>query len=157
VQEFKKHCGINHYLEVEGGRTMEFFNNRSMQLLERALNVSTLRQNVLTNNIANAETPGYKRMDVRFEAELQKAIHRSDSRFIGYRTDAKHLEIGASRLSNIKPRIVQEGNYVMNNNKNNVDLDHEMAEIAKNGIRYQVLVQQSSFSGYRIAIEGGNG
>jgi flagellar basal-body rod protein FlgB len=136
---------------------MKLLNSASMGLLENALNISTLRQNLLSNNIANVETPGFKRMDVRFEAELQKALSSQSSDFVGRRTHSRHLHIGKGSISDVNPQIFQETEYKMNNHENNVDLDHEMAELAKNALRYNILVQQMNhqLNLYKTSIQGG--
>lgn len=125
---------------------MKLFNQPSMVLLEQSLNAASLRQNVLSHNIANAQTPGYKRMDVRFETELQKALQNQAAPFTGKRTDVRHILISSTKRMPVRPTMIQETNHQMNHNGNNVDLDYEMAELAKNALRYQVLAQQMSFS-----------
>lgn len=138
---------------------MNFLNSYSFNLVERALDLSTFRQNLLSNNIANAETPGYKRSDIRFEEELKKAMGGSSESFEGLRTNPRHLIIGQAPANNaLHPQIQYDRNTAMNNNGNNVDMDYEMAEIAKNTLRYNVLVQQMNqqLAQVRTAInEGG--
>jgi flagellar basal-body rod protein FlgB len=135
---------------------MNILNNRSIQLLEHALNAASMRQNALTQNIANAETPGYKRMDVRFEAELQRAIRsNAGSTFEGKQTNPKHMQLGRSSLHTIHPITIREGGFSMNAFQNNVDMEYEMAEMSKNALRYQVLTQHAGMTAYKIAINGG--
>jgi flagellar basal-body rod protein FlgB len=136
---------------------MKFFNNPTMGLLEKSLNVSTLRHNIISNNIANAETPGFKRADVRFEAELVKAMDRRQSQFVGNRTNSGHFIIGKKLASKVEPQMVRETGYSMNNYNNNVDLDHEMSQLAKNSLRYNVLIQQMNhkLALYKTAIQNG--
>ena len=71
----------------------EGINLNNISLLHSALNASSLRQQTISNNIANAETPGYKAKKVVFEDILKQ--HLTDqSSFVGTRTNARHLTIG---------------------------------------------------------------
>lgn len=136
---------------------LQFFNNRSMSLIEKSLDTASLRQNLISNNIANAETPGYKRKDVRFETVLSKAMGTNPMGFVGRRTDIRHFEIRTRGIRDPMSKIVEESSYRMLNNENNVDLDYEMAELAKNALKYNTLVQRMNdeLSLYRTAIQSG--
>ncbi|WCK52904.1 flagellar basal body rod protein FlgB [Aneurinibacillus sp. Ricciae_BoGa-3] len=128
-----------------------------LPLLEQGLHAASLRQQAISNNIANVDTPHYKAQTVTFEAELQKALQQDDSSFTAYRTNPKHITFGVSDPLNVEP-VLQQENTVgpMQNSDNNVDLDSEMSNLAKNQIWYNALVQQTSgqFSKLRMAIEG---
>mgnify|MGYP000879138168 CR=1 FL=1 len=117
-------------------------NTGSMDHIGRALGASALRQNVIANNIANVETPKFKRSEVRFEELLKQELNAYKSTFVGYRTDPRHLPIGgASGRGQVRPEIVTDHTTSMNNNENNVDIDYEMAQMAKNQIYYSTLIQ----------------
>ena len=116
-------------------------NGTHFRLLERTLDAASLRQSVIANNIANADTPYFKRSEVLFESLLAERLKRRS--ITGLRTDPRHIFIGRDPL-NFKPLITIDQNSVMNNNLNNVDIDLEMAEMAKNQLRYNTLVQQVS-------------
>jgi flagellar basal-body rod protein FlgB len=126
----------------------------NISLLHSALNASSLRQQVISNNIANAETPGYKAKKVVFEDILKQHL-TAQSSFVGTRTDARHLSIGNS-TGNPLPMIVETTQTIMNNNGNNVDIDQEMTEMGKNALWYNTLSQQvnSEFQRLSIAITG---
>jgi len=117
-------------------------NASSIDLIGRALEASALRQEVIANNIANADVPGFKRSYVRFEDLLRGYLEDSRTSFVGVRTDPRHLYIGKppSALS-VRPRVVRDETTSMNHNGNNVDLDYEMSLMAKNQIYYNTLVQ----------------
>ncbi|MDK2798590.1 MAG: flagellar basal-body rod protein FlgB [Clostridiales bacterium] len=120
---------------------IRIFNN--ITVLEKALNASWLRNEAISNNIANIDTPGYKRQTVEFESFLAEAL---DKRKIeGYRTHEKHIPIGRQNVNNIAIEIKEDriGNQ-MRIDKNNVDIDAEMALLAKNNIYYNAVVQQLS-------------
>lgn len=120
--------------------------------LNLALDAAALRQRVLAGNVANAETPYFRRSDVRFEQVLQDVYDRH--RFIGKKTDPRHLQIGKSPAPEIQ--VVQEGRLTNSNAQSNVDLDYEMASMAQNALWYQALVQQTShvLAQYRRVLEG---
>jgi flagellar basal-body rod protein FlgB len=124
-------------------------------LMERSLDASTLRQKVIANNIANVDTPYFKRSDVAFEEILQNEMSVSTPSIIGYRTDPRHFLIGNSNLG-ITPEIRTDQNSTVNNNLNNVDMDYEMSLMAKNQLKYNVLVQQmnTEFKQLHTAIGG---
>jgi len=116
-------------------------NGSHFRLLERTLDAASLRQAVIANNIANADTPYFKRSEVLFESLLADRMGRRS--ITGIRTDPRHIFIGRNP-SEFKPVVAIDANSVMNNNLNNVDIDREMAEMAKNQLRYNTLVQQVS-------------
>lgn len=133
---------------------MNLNNNASFNLLERSLDAVALNQRVIANNIANADTPHFKRSKVNFEQLLQKEMN---SQYIqGFRTNAKHLPF-AHGISLGTPTVETDERTAMNNNQNNVDIDAEMAFLAKNQMTYDFLVQRinGKLKNVRTAI-GGN-
>ena len=91
--------------------------------LERAISGASLRQSVLANNLANAETPGFRRMDVDFHDALAQAMGSADS-----------ATIEATTFS------PQQDQQTMRADGNGVDIDVESANMAKNGLEYEALV-----------------
>lgn len=133
-------------------------NDRRIDILEMGLDGAALRQKVIANNIANVDTPGYKASDVAFEEQLRAAIG-------GYgvvdrlRTShPRHLQ-NASAGSAFQPVVYTSNEYTLRNDGNNVDIDREMARLAKNSIYYNSLVQAVSneFRLLRMAITEGRG
>jgi flagellar basal-body rod protein FlgB len=123
-------------------------------LLKSALDASSLRQQVISNNIANAETPGYKGKQVVFEDILKQHLSNQTT-FVGNRTDPRHFVIG--NPSDIPTaRTVENTDSVMQNSGNNVDIDAEMTNMGKNSLWYYTLTQQvnSEFQQLSIAITG---
>ncbi|MBM7581373.1 flagellar basal-body rod protein FlgB [Caldicoprobacter guelmensis] len=112
----------------------------NMGILEKALDAAWLRNEVIAHNIANADTPGYKKYKVVFEEELKSAIEASALK--GKKTRPKHLDIGATSIDQVSPRIVRTGGTQMREDGNNVDMDEEMTNLAKNSIMYNALVQK---------------
>ncbi len=118
-------------------------NGSHFRLLERALDAASLRQAVIANNIANVDTPRYKRSEVQFENMLQQSMNGTAGSIVGRRTDPRHIYIGRSGKE-VEPKITIDENSVMNNNLNNVDIDSEMSAMAKNQLRYNTIAQQVS-------------
>jgi flagellar basal-body rod protein FlgB len=108
-------------------------------ILEKALSSSALRQQVISNNIANVNTPGFKKSTVSFEDKLQGAINQIQLPLT--RTHQNHLDAGRFDGS-MKPSVVVDNTTSMRVDGNNVDVDKEMASLAKNSIYYSAVAQQ---------------
>ncbi len=130
------------------------FQKPHFKLLEKTLDASTLRQRVIANNIANAETPFFKRSEVRFEELLTQEMSSGLPSIIGKRTHPRHFYIG-NRSGQFEPQITTDSNSLMTNNLNNVDTEVEMTTMARNQLRYNALVQQvgHEFKLHRSAME----
>jgi flagellar basal-body rod protein FlgB len=135
---------------------MDVLSGASFQRLEGAIHAASMRQKVLANNIANVDVPYYKRSDVAFEQMLSQAIGQDGLRTLpGRRTDTRHIPIGAS-YPNPAPEVVTDQTSVINNNRNNVDIDKEMSLMAENQLRYNLFIQQMNHEVkmMRTGIEG---
>lgn len=108
-------------------------------ILEKALSSSALRQKVISNNIANVNTPGFKKSTVPFEDRLQAAISQTQLPLV--QTHQNHLAAGRSGGS-MAPSVVVDNTTSMRVDGNNVDIDKEMASLAKNSIYYSAVAQQ---------------
>lgn len=111
----------------------------NISLLEKGLEAASLRQEVIANNIANVETPGFKRSVVTFEEELQQAI-AGKKRLQPAITNSLHIRKDLHAI----PQVKSIDNTFMRNDKNNVDIDREMALLTKNTIMFQALIDQTS-------------
>ncbi len=136
---------------------MSLFNN--INLLQRGLDVSSSRQRVISDNIANVDTPGYKTKEVLFDDILKNekekgSIHLA---FQGTRTHSNHVEIGSKGSSSYQPKIVVQNKYSLLNNENNVDIEYEMTKLAENNLWYSTLTQMTNkeFSKLRYVITEG--
>ncbi|ANC76855.1 flagellar basal body rod protein FlgB [Fictibacillus phosphorivorans] len=127
---------------------MSLFSGSVMKNLEMALDGSALKQKTISNNLANVDTPGYKAKETVFNQEFKKSLH-------AYRTDQRHFSFGTESSSSFSVR--EKTNTVMNHNGNNVDVDKEMAELAKNQLYYQTLVQRinGKFNSIKMVVKGG--
>ncbi len=102
--------------ETEMSRTSNI-----IDFLEAGIKAESLRQKAIANNIANLETPGYRRIDVKFRELLAKAL---DSR-------------GDIDLSEIEAQIYQPKKTPVKSNGNDVNLESEVGEMVKNTLRYK--------------------
>jgi flagellar basal-body rod protein FlgB len=122
-------------------------------ILERALNASALRNRVISNNVANVNTPGFKRGEVQFEEVLAQTMDNNKLPLAV--TNSRHLAGGAGM--NMAPVISNPAGTTMRLDGNNVDIDTEMADVAKNSIYYNAVAQELSryFTNLKSAIKEG--
>lgn len=107
-----------------------------INVLEKACDASWTRNSVLANNIANVDTPGYKRKDVQFEDYLMNEI--------GY-TDSLDDEVANADLDALTTTTYTEyAGLDYRIDGNNVDIDTESAELAKNQIKYYTMLDSVS-------------
>jgi flagellar basal-body rod protein FlgB len=118
------------------------------RVLEKALDATWLRNEIISHNIANVDTPGYKKYQVNFEEQLKSAMETGTIK--GKKTNPKHLNIGANSIYEVQPNITRTGYTKMRMDENNVDIDTEMANLAKNNIMYNALIQKISGEFRRI-------
>lgn len=130
------------------------FNSQVFQILEKSLDSSALRQKVISNNIANVNTPKFKRSDVHFEEELAKVLDKKSLKLAG--TDEQHIGIKRG-IDKIAPKIIPDQSTTMRTDDNNVDIDAEMVHLAQNQIYYDALVQRinGKFGSLRTVITEG--
>ncbi|KAB3531390.1 flagellar basal body rod protein FlgB [Alkaliphilus serpentinus] len=121
---------------------------KNINLLESALNASWKRNEVISNNIANANTPNFKKSSVEFEEALAAALNKKN--IIGNTTHEKHFKIGQSLDGGIQHKVKEESHYSTRRDGNNVDIDVEMADLAKNSILYNTLTSQLNLQLQRI-------
>jgi flagellar basal-body rod protein FlgB len=124
---------------------------------EKALDAAWLRNEVIAHNLSNVDTPGYKRKDVDFDRYLQYALGPDDGDLIFRRRHNFKFTVNPG-LESVYPRVVEENNAAsMRIDENNVDIDSEMALLAKNTIKYNVVTANinSKFSKIRHAITEG--
>src|SRR5690625_1243451 len=124
--------------------------NKTISTLERSLDFSMAKNRIIAHNIANVDTPRYKAKDVVFKNILQEKTLQAK------RTHPRHLPCKGDQQSNY--RVITKSHTMYNHNRNNVDIDREMAELAKNQIYYQAMVDRlnGEFSNLQTVIRGGN-
>jgi len=159
---------------------MDLISKPAIELTALALDGLSARHKVLSSNIANADTPGFKRSDVNFEDQLTKIIASESAKqkekveysmSLMYNpnsltsankinmptnfTDADGNAIKA--YQDFKPEIIQTNEANTKPNGNNVSIEHEMSQLAQNGMKYTALstLQANMFKGLQDMIRGG--
>lgn len=102
--------------------------DKSASLLEKMLDVSSVKHKVIASNIANVNTPGYKRMEVSFADQLEKAMKDTSS----------------GKFDAVQPKIVVSKDASVGNARsdgNTVDIDKEIATLMKNTNSYNIYSQ----------------
>jgi len=118
-----------------------WLDNPVLTVLEKGLNASSLRQKVLADNIANVDTPGFKRSDVDFQLALKTALGSSGSTLSLKTTIPKHISSPEAGSQTI---VQTDRSTSIRNDANNVDIDREMANVAENGLYYNSLTRTIS-------------
>ncbi|HPN32795.1 MAG TPA: flagellar basal body rod protein FlgB [bacterium] len=114
--------------------------NQTFNILHKGLDCTTLRHQTISNNIANVNTPSYKRKEVTFEGELHRALYGPQP-IPASVTDNRHLRFkGQVELSEVVPKVNVENETFVRNDENNVDMNQEMAELAKNNLSYDAYI-----------------
>lgn len=114
--------------------------DKTLQALTTALNFREMRQELISSNIANANTPGYKAKKIDFEQALARALDVDNQMQMNV-SDEKHHTVGNGGFNNLEPEIYDDPNGVVSENGNTVDVETEMARMNENKIMYDALVQ----------------
>lgn len=114
-------------------------------ILEKSMDVESLRRKVIADNVANVDVPHFKRSEVNFESELKRALNQNRdvdaNRLPAIMTDEKHIPFFIDRdIKSVSPRINVDYTTSMRNDGNNVDIEKEMVDSSKNTMRYNALV-----------------
>ena len=119
-----------------------------VDVLNKAANASWLREQTISNNISNADTPGYKRKDVDFESVLREEL--GNMKYSTLDSKVEHADLNHLDVST----YVDSANYSYRIDKNNVDIDTENVELASEKIRYEALTDSMTqeFSRIKAAI-----
>ena len=122
-------------------------------LLEKSLDTESLRKKVISDNIANVDTPHFKRREVNFESELNRVLNenkKNSERLPALMTDEKHIPFFIDRdLRSVNSRVNLDYTTSYKNDGNNVDIEKEMVDSAKNMMRYNALVSGLNHN-YRV-------
>lgn len=111
--------------------------------LERALDGLAERQRVIAHNLANVDTPGYKRLHYSFEDALKQAMQGNTNSLRLTTTHANHIaSSGASGRSSIRGTIERSTQTSMRNDGNNVDVEAERVQAMKDQVQYNAVVTQ---------------
>ena len=106
-----------------------------VNVLGKAADASWTRNDILANNIANADTPGFKRKDVQFETYLKNAVAG---------TDSLNETVANIDLNELNCTYTDQANLSYRYDGNNVDINTENVELAKNQLKYYTLMNSMS-------------
>lgn len=129
---------------------------RSVDLLQRAMDVTSLRYQVTANNLANSEVPNFKRTVVNFESELKRAFESEEKAKNGFQltiTDSRHIELNKPYdYRDVEPRRVVDYTTTAKANGNNVDAETEANNILQIQMQYKLLTQLTNFEFSQLSI-----
>lgn len=151
---------------------MDLITSLTSQVLNKAMDGLSKRHKAIASNLANVDTPNYKRRDVSFEGALSQAIHEvkgqgslssrqasNDEQLPMRVTRAEHIPIGntAASLDDVDAEIQENEDLQYRVDGNSVDVETEMVQLAKNTERFNALARMESgyFKGLRSVITGG--
>ena len=109
------------------------FNKVGIPKAKQYLNLSSLQHKLISGNIANVSTPGYKAKDINFESEFQK-LTKNSNHLAGVTTDENHIPTGQNEK---KPPKIQQAK-IANDEMNSVDIDKEIPSLAQNELRFTI-------------------
>jgi flagellar basal-body rod protein FlgB len=121
-----------------------------VNLLDNTADVSWRRQSLILNNMANDDTPGYKRKDIEFESVLKKELMGTHQRTLDKAVDV--LDNDGNQVKGIEYTDYENFSYRLDGN--NVDMDTENVELASEQIRYQALTtsMKNEFSRFKSVL-----
>lgn len=110
-----------------------------IDILSKAADASWTRNELITNNLANVDTPGYKRKDITFESYLLQELTSGDSTSL--RTRVRDVDLG-----NVNATVYTDySNLSYRLDGNNVDVDTENVEFASNQLYYQMMIDSINY------------
>ena len=142
-----------------GGSAMldQIMRSPTFDYAERGLSAANLRHEVIADNLANINTPNFKRSEVVFEELLAKELYGDDDKgkLQLVRTHDKHLPF--KKFERAQAYVERDDTTSMRVDNNNVDVDMEMASLAKNQLYYNALARQLSghIGRIRSVMQGG--
>ena len=137
----------------------QILNSTNFNYLPRGMTAASIRQETVANNIANVNTPNFRKKNVEFENLLAREIYGEQpkkGKLQMVQTHNNHLPY-TPRSIHATPTLVEDESTIMRGDDNNVDVDIEMATLAKNQIYYNALATQMGgyISKLRTAITSG--
>lgn len=153
---------------------MDLITSLTSQAMNKALDGLSKRHKAIASNLANVDTPNYRRRDVSFEGALSHAIKETkgigslerrqatnDAQLPMQVSHASHFPIGnsAASINDVNPAITESEDLEYRMDGNSVDVETEMVQLAKNTERYNAVAKMESgyFKGLRSVITGGGG
>lgn len=155
---------------------MDLISSLTSQVMNKALDGLSMRHKAIASNLANVDTPGYRRRDVSFEDRLQSAIQKeqgNSAQTLRQASNARSLPLVANRPGHIaldlsnqsfealqpQPEVIEAEGHQYRNDGNTVDVENEMVQLAKNTQRFTAItnLESRNFKSIRSVITGGGG
>lgn len=132
---------------------------RTLDILQRSMDVSMLRQDVIANNIANADTPNFKRSAVNFESQLRAALESRNAPqpLQAAMTRERHIPFSQPiDYRDVRPQRRLDYLTTADNNGNNVDIEVESMNFLNNQLAYNLMTQSvaQQFQRLNIVVRG---
>ena len=120
-----------------------------INVMGKTADASWKRNEILANNLANVDTPRYKRQDINFEAQLRQALGNSRYESVDDKVASLHVEDLQARV------YTDASNFSYRLDGNNVDVDTENVELASNQIKYNGLMNSinQEFANLRMVMK----
>ncbi|MCX8059176.1 MAG: flagellar basal body rod protein FlgB [Spirochaetes bacterium] len=119
------------------------YSYRIIQMSKMYLSALNKRLNVIADNIANVDTPGFKRSEITFEAQLKRAIEREN--YQGFQAKVsrqRHIPfVIPIKWEEVQAKRVVDYSTTMRNDGNNVDIEKEMTDLSKNNLVFQTVME----------------
>lgn len=141
---------------------MDFLSSTTQKLFEKALDGLQARHQAISSNIANVDTPSYKKMTVDFESQLSQALEdslpKADASELK-QTDPRHMDASGHTLSDTQTANLERIQFEYRQDQNGVDIESEMVSLAKNTEHYMAVskLQSKSFDGLNKIIQNQGG
>jgi len=108
------------------------------QLLQKVLDLRSKNQQVISANIANAETPGYSAQSFTFEDQLKNAVSENGLRAVS--TQPNHIPLTPTDLNQVTGTISTKKDATAIGDQNSVSVDQEMIKLSENEILYETAI-----------------
>jgi flagellar basal-body rod protein FlgB len=152
---------------------MDLITSLTSQVMNKALDGLSKRHKAIASNLANVDTPNYRRRDISFEGALENAISETQATSQSWRvasndeelsmktTKKGHMGMGAvyNSLDEVQPQLTESENFQYRNDGNAVDVETEMSQLAKNTQKYMAITNLAArnLKSIRSVITGGGG
>lgn len=130
----------------------------STDVMAKAMDGLATRQKAIAENIANADTPHYKRFEVAYEGQLARAVSGPGEFEVPMAaSDPRHFRVdGPQSLDEFRALVSRSSDSTMRNDGNNVDVDAEMTRLAQTSITYNAMadLMKRNLEGFKSVIRG---
>lgn len=133
---------------------MGIFSEINIPGLNHALDVASKKNEVISKNIANVDTPGYKAKDIDFRKTMQEFFSGGDNISLKV-TNQNHIP-SSNNVFDLDSAVYEQNNPSLRNDGNDVNLDYEMSQMSSNAVKYSMYSQitGTEFSRLKSAITG---